>query len=300
VSRALQAGLAAAFASISFGMAVVVTRSVVGATDPVLLAFLRFLIASLLLSPALFVGAREKLHAKDLAAVACLGIIFFGLFQWFFNASLALIPASRGALWIATMPLLTFGLAGLLRIEPFTRPKLLGTVLTAIGIALALGDPGTLADGSSFRGDLLMFATACCGATYFVLSRPLLKRLPALQVTSISMISGTAFLGCLGAANGAIGIPDLSPSGWMAVAFLGTVPGAIGFGLWVWALRHSTPTRTAVFAALNPISATLLGALLLGEPLTTKFLLGFAIVLAGIMIANVRDPSQASSHRASS
>jgi len=287
MARMVQAAFAAAFASISFGASAVVTRAVIGDIDPILLAFLRFLIASLFLSPALIMGSRGQFRGRDVVAISILGIIFFGLFPWFFNAALALIPASRGAFWLATMPLLTFGLAAILRVEPFTRPKLLGTVLTAVGIALALGDPRTLAEGSSWRGDLLMLATSCCGAVYFVLSRPLLKRLPALPVTSISMITGTIFLGFLSAVNGTFGLPDLNGMGWLAVVFLGTLGGALGFGLWIWALQRSTPTRTAVFATLNPISATLLGVLLLNEPLTANFLLGFVTVLAGIVAANL-------------
>jgi drug/metabolite transporter (DMT)-like permease len=279
--------VAAAFASISFGVAVVVTRFVIGDIDPVVLAFLRFLIATLLLAPGLVLGSLRQFRLGDIVAVSGLGIVFFGLFPSFFNAGLELIPASRGALWIATMPVLTFVFGAILRVESFTRFKALGTVLTMVGIAVALGDPRPVAEESNWRGDLLLLATACCGATYFVLSRPFLKRLPALSVTLISMIAGTIFLGCISAISGTFGLPDLNDAGWLAVAFLGTFSGALGFGLWIWALQRSTPTRTAVFAALNPISATLLGALLLGEPLTARFLLGFVCVLTGIVAAHL-------------
>lgn len=292
MNKAAQATAAAACASISFGAAVVVTRAVIGNIDPILLAFMRFLIASLLLSPMLFMRPIGSFQTKDIIAISLLGIVFFGLFPWFFNAALSLIPASRGALWLATMPLLTFALAGLLRVEMFTRVKFLGTVLTGAGIALALGDPQALAQGISWRGDLLMLATACCGAAYFVLSRPFLKRFPAFQVTSFSMMAGTIFLGCLSAASGTLRVPNLNGSEWLAVMFLATLAGAMGFGLWVWALGHSTPTKTAVFVTLNPISATLLGTVFLDELLTVNFLLGFAGVLAGIVIAHL--PSRAS------
>lgn len=287
MSSMARATIAAATASILFGATVVVTRAVIGDIDPILLAFLRFLIASLLLAPGLFFGALGQFRAADFLAVSGLGIIFFGLFPWFFNAGLALIPASRGALWLATMPLLTFALAGVLLFEGFTRRKALGALLTAVGVAIALGDPRTLVESASWRGDLFLLTTAFCGALYFVLSRPLLKRLPALPVTTISMIAGTIFLGCASMIGETFRVPDLDGAGWLAVAFLGGLGGAVGFGLWVWALQRSTPTRTAVFVALNPISATLLGVLLLSEPLTASFLLGFVCVLAGIVIAHL-------------
>jgi drug/metabolite transporter (DMT)-like permease len=287
MSDALRASLAAASASIFFGASVVVTRFVVDAIDPILLAFIRFLIASLCLVPMLHLGSLGRFGARDVVAISGLGIVFFGMFPWLFNAGLALVPASRGALWLATMPLLTFVLASALRFEKVTMPKAMGTVLAAVGIALAVGDPGTPMVGPTWRGDLLMFATACCGAVYFVFSRPFLRRLPNLPVTSLSMVAGTVFLGCVSASMGTLAAPDLTGRGWLAVAFLGTFGGALGFSLWIWALQRSTPTRTAVFAPLNPIAATLLGALLLGEPLTASFLFGFVCVLAGIVTANL-------------
>jgi drug/metabolite transporter (DMT)-like permease len=287
MGKMVPAIVAAAFASISFGASAVVTRSVIHDIDPILLAFLRFLIASLLLAPGGVLGPLGRFRFGDIVAASGLGIIFFGLFPWFFNAGLALIPASRGALWLATMPVLTFGFAAILRVESFSRSKALGTVLTMVGIALALGNPRTLAEGSNFRGDLLLLATACCGAFYFVLSRPLLTRLPALSVTFISMVAGTVFLGCISAIRGTLGLSDLNRQGWLGVMFLGTCGGALGFGLWIWALQRSTPTRTAVFAALNPISATLLGAVFLSEQLAANFLLGFVCVLAGIVTAHL-------------
>ena len=73
-------------------------------------------------------------------------------------------------------------------------------------------------------------------------------------------------------------------------SFLGTLGGAVGFGLWTWALQRSTPSRVAVFLALNPITAIALGALLLGEPVTIRLLLGLAAVLAGIQLASRATP----------
>jgi drug/metabolite transporter (DMT)-like permease len=81
------------------------------------------------------------------------------------------------------------------------------------------------------------------------------------------------------------------------VLFLGTLGGAVGFGLWTWALQRSTPSRVAVFLALNPITAIALGALLLGEPVTIRLLLGLAAVLAGIQLASRVRPTWVSAAR---
>jgi drug/metabolite transporter (DMT)-like permease len=72
------------------------------------------------------------------------------------------------------------------------------------------------------------------------------------------------------------------------VLFLGVCGGALAFGLWIWALRHSTPSRVAVFLALNPITAIMLGVVLLGEPVTLRLALALVMVLAGIQLASRR------------
>ena len=70
------------------------------------------------------------------------------------------------------------------------------------------------------------------------------------------------------------------------VLFLGVLGGAAAFLLWTWALSRITPTQVAVYVNLNPIVAALLGILLLGERRSPMFALGFAAVVAGVLLVN--------------
>ena len=279
--------VAAASASVFFGASVTATRFVVAGIDPLMLALLRYVIGVLCLLPFVAVRTRAKLSSRDVCGVALLGVIFFGLFPWFFSAGLQFIPASRAAVWLAAMPFLTFALAVVLRREAFTGSKGWGIALATVGALLALGrtDLGAIGE-RAWLGDFLLFATACCGAIYFVMSRALLKRLPALLVTWLSMVAGVLFLACVAFGAERLALPRLEATGWMAVAFLGTFGAALGFYLWLWALQHLTPTTTAVFLTLNPIAATLLAVGLLGEQVGAGFLFGLTLVLFGIIVAN--------------
>ena len=280
---------AAALASIVAGASTVATRFIAQDIDPLLLSFFRFAIASLCLAPVVLLLVRERPSGGDLLIVAGLGILSFSLLPWFFSAGLQFIPAARGALWLATIPFLTFLLAAVLRYEPVTGMKLAGLTLATAGVVLALRPAPIGADmDQAWRGDLFLIAGAFCGASYTALSRPVLKRVPAILVTCFAMISGTVFLGVLSSATGVLAVPVLSGHKWLVIVFLGTVGGALMFFLWTWAVRNSTPTRTAVFLTLNPMTATLLGAVLLEEPITVPFLIGLALVLSGIIVANLR------------
>lgn len=282
---------AAACASIIFGASTVATRFIVHDIDPLLLSFVRFAIASLCLAPLVLLLVKDRPNRRDMIVVAGLGLLGFGLYPWCFSAGLQFIPAARAALWLATTPFLTFLLAAALRYEPVTGAKLLGLTLATAGVLLALGPAPSNSDSDQvWLGDLILMATALCGAGYTALSRPVLKRVPATLVTCFAMMSGTVCLCLLSWTTGSLAVPVLSPSGWLVIAFLGTLGGALSFFLWTWAVRNSTPTRTAVFLALNPMSATFLGAVLLEEPITAPFLVGLLLVLSGIIVSNSRVP----------
>jgi drug/metabolite transporter (DMT)-like permease len=295
LSEPVRTGLAAAIASMCFGASVVATRFAVAETTPITLAFLRYLIGSAVLLPIMWQVVRTPMPTRDRLAIGALGTIFFGVFPWTFSASLTYSPSSRVAVVLATLPLVTLLVSRLRGYDRITPNKLIGQLLAFAGLVFALR-PGNAAaantSSSVWIGDLLAFTTTLCGAFYNVFSRPYLKRYPPIQVTTLSMYGGLLFLAVVAAFNGAFAsVPTFSTTGWIAVLFLGTMGGAFGFGMWIWALQRSTPSRVAVFIALNPMTAIALGVLLLNEPVTTSFLIGFALVVAGIVIAN-RGPSE--------
>ena len=289
-NESVRTALAAATASMCFGASVVATRFAVAETKPVSLAFLRYSIACLLLLPIMWQTVRARMPCRDVLAIGLLGAIFFGVFPWTFSASLTHSPSARVAVELATMPLLTLLISRLRGYDRITAPKLAGQLLAFVGLVIALRPSAAHAVNPSstvWMGDVLAGTTALCGAIYNVFSRPYLKRYPPLRVTTLSMYAGLLFLAPIAAANGVFSAPPVfSYTGWLALIFLGTLGGAFGFALWIWALQRSTPSRVAVFIALNPMTAITLGVLLLHEPVNTTFLIGFAFVIAGIVLAN--------------
>jgi drug/metabolite transporter (DMT)-like permease len=60
---------------------------------------------------------------------------------------------------------------------------------------------------------------------------------------------------------------------------------AVTFVLWAVALTRTTPTRVAMSVPINPVTASLVGALLIGESLGWNLIVGLATVFLGIWIA---------------
>lgn len=287
------AAWAAAVASVLFGASVVVTRYVVPQTTPVVLAFLRYVLATICLLAVLQRAAFPVMPWRDRVQVTLLGVLFFGVFPWSFSAALTHLPSAPVALVVATMPLVTLGLSVWRGVEPWRARAALGQGLAFVGLLMALWpSPGADAvrpAADAWLGYVEISITVLCGATYNVWSRPLLRQYDAMAVSAQSMLAGAVALAPLAVVEGLFArVGQVTPLGWAAVLFLGVCGGALAFGLWIWALRHSTPSRVAVFLALNPITAIVLGVALLGEPVTLRLALALVTVLAGIQLATRR------------
>ena len=279
--------LAAALSSLLGGSAVATTRLVIGAIDPLTLAALRYGIGVACLAAIVRLAQLRAIAAADRWRIALLGVLFFAVFPVLFNAALVYTTAARGALALATLPLLTLVVAAIARAETLTARKLAGVGLAIGGVALALaGDLGGVP--GAWRGDAVMVATALTGAVFNVASRPYLRRYPALPFTTAAMAAGVAALLVVTAPSVAAHGLVLGGVQVAAVAYLGVVCAALVFWLWSVGLEHTTPTRVAVTITLNPVSAMVLGAAMLGEPVTPVLLGGLAAVIGGIVLTTWR------------
>ena len=268
------------------GTAAAITRYLVGNADPITLAILRWGIGfACLLPTALFLGVRWP-PRHDWAAVAVLGLCFFGLFFVLYNIAIGFTTAARASLALATLPLHTMVVGALLGIEPLTLRKSTGVGVAVLGVIAALASGLSSAPLGAWRGELIMTAAVLCMAFYNVWSRPFIQRSSALGFLTVGMGAGAAALILVGSLTGSVAV--LSSFGahqWIAGVYLGVGGGALAFILWVMALERATPTRVASTMTVNPIAAGLLATQLVGEPITANLVAGLAAVFVGIWIA---------------
>ena len=289
----LGANVAAAFAAILFGASVVAVRIAVRDVPPLTLAFLRFGQGAVVLFVALTAFKRDLLavQRRDFPFLALLGALLFTIFPYTFNAGLRYNAASRAALILATMPLMTVVISRLVSRERLTTRQVGGVLTSIAGVAIVLADHGGASVGS-VKGDLLLLTTALCGAIYNVLVKSVLTRYAGITVTFYAMLFGSLFLAPASFAESGLRIAQLSGRTVAMVVFLGVFGGALGFSLWTSALKQLSPTQVAVYINLNPVAATLLAATILHERLSGYFALGFVAVIAGVTIVNHRPASR--------
>jgi len=91
------------------------------------------------------------------------------------------------------------------------------------------------------------------------------------------------------AARGALALSTLPL--W-TMGYLGAFGGAAAFFLWVLALRMTTPTRVASTMTVNPVAASLLAVILVGEPVGWNLVVGLVAVALGIWVAATSAPAR--------
>ena len=288
LERRERIGIAAGIASSAMGgMAAAVTRYAVTSIDPVWISTFRFGIGFLLLLPFALATRSRWPRGADLIATAALGVLFYGAYFVAYARALTFTTAARGSLGIATLPVLTMLVAAALGKERLTLRKSLG-VLTALGgVAISLMTSLSGAPAGAWKGDTMMIAAMLSMSIYTIYSRALMARSSALGYACAGMAAGATLNAAVAASNnGWAVLHTMGASQWAAALFLGVVPGALGFYLWVFAVQRTTPTRAAATITISPISAGALAALLVSESFGLGLMIGALAVAAGIWVAS--------------
>jgi len=276
----------AALSSMLGGSSAVAIRFVIDASDPISIAFLRCAGAGVAMAVVMYAATNARVLRHDLAPVAALGVLMFGGFGYLFSAGLAYVPAARGALVVAAMPILVLVLATALGRERMTLAKAAGAALGFAGVFVALGERAT-AGPEAWRGDLLLLGAALAGSFHAVFSVPYLRRNAALPVMVVQLFAGSAALAILLVARGdpLAGLVHFAPNQWFAVFWIMFVGGMASFYMWFWALERVPASAVALTISLNPVAAAAGGAVLLGEAITLNLLLGLVAIAGGLAVA---------------
>ncbi len=258
--------------------------------DPIVLATLRYLLAGLLLSPALAAAPLRRLWAPDTRRpILWAGTVVLPLQNVLFLLGLELTLASDASLIAAAGPAITALLARAALKERLTINKVLGISLSFAGVATLIGLPALAGGEMRLVGDLLVLGSTTCWSAYTVLSWLALRRSVPLQVTAATSLLASLVLLPLGAtAWFRMGPGALEPSSLALAAYLALAANVLATLWWVKGVSAIGAGRASIFANLVPLATTALSALLLGEHLSPTLGLSALLVIGGVWLTNLK------------
>ncbi|TNF59431.1 MAG: DMT family transporter [Rhodobacteraceae bacterium] len=276
--RAIAMGLAFA---LMWSSAFASARIIVADASPLFSLALRFLISGILgVGIAWAIGQTWRLTRAQWRATILFGICQNALYLGLNFVAMQTVEAGLAAIIASTMPLLVALASWLIFREKLGALGIAGLAAGFVGVALIMGtrleagvDPHGVA--LCLIGVLaLTFATlALRGAT---------SGGNFLMVVGLQMLVGAAVLFVVALA---IETPRVEPSWTLLLAFLYTtlVPGLAATLVWFLLVNRIGAIRAATFHFLNPFFGVSIAALLLGEALGPRDILGVAIITAGIL-----------------
>jgi drug/metabolite transporter (DMT)-like permease len=221
----------------------------------------------------------------EIKRLLVLGFLGHGVYQMLFIYGIARTRAGTAALVISSSPAIIAIVMRIFRNERLAPRAVIGIVLSIAGILVVMAGSTREAHGSaSLVGDLMILAAVCCWAFYSLWLKPL-THLGGTQLAAWTLLGGAAPLAILASPSmlrtdfGAI-----VPLTWAAIAYSGLLSMGLAYLWWYRGVRVIGPTRTAMFANLQPIIAVLVSWPLLGETPTAWQGVGALGVMAGLWL----------------
>jgi drug/metabolite transporter (DMT)-like permease len=281
--------LALLFVQITFGGFSVFGKYVLAYLQPLTVAALRVSFAAPLLLLISLRVDRFRPSGRDFITLAILG--FFGVFlnQVLFIIGLDYTTATNASILMPSIPVFTVAVAMAMGVERITWRRSAGIGLAVAGALIMLRVTRFSFGEDLVIGNVLILVNCLSYSIFLVLARPALLRIPALTVTAWTFASGA--VGVL-----LVSLPSLSLASfislpvlaWLGIAYIVVFPTVINYLLSTWAVKRSSPTLVAAYTTVQPVVATLLALAFLGEDLGIREILGFLLIVGGLLWITAR------------
>ena len=291
MSLTLKTYLKLLFAMLVWGGTFTSARILGSELDPTISAFLRFLLASIMLLGLLYYkeGHLPRLTFKQFAYVLGMGLTGIAMYNLFFFYGLARTEASRGSLITSINPLLTALGAAIIFKEKFTLLRIVGFILCVIGgvLIISKGDVASLLNKGVESGDLAFLGCATSWAAY-----TLLGRFVGSQLSSLTAITYASTLGMMvlfaSTFNNSLwnAVTTLSLNAGINLLFLSLLATVIGFVWFQDGVKHLGAAKAAVFIYFMPVSAVFWAWLILDEKITLILVIGALLIITGVSLVN--------------
>jgi drug/metabolite transporter (DMT)-like permease len=253
--------------------------------------FLAFTIVFLLF----FKKGAFKIEKEDLPKFILAGLLgaFFNVA--FFLYGIKLTSASDAQAIFTIGPVVNAVFAHFILKEKIRTVQLTGVVIGFMG-ALVIGGKDFLTTGTfqigSLWGDLLILMASISWVGYIIVSKELSHRYSAISITSYSfLVASIAFfpLAVIENLNGFAWINTVGFAGFFGIFYQGIFASVLAFLAYQTGLKMTSAFLAGVVLYLNPVVTTIFAVPILGEKISTPFIIGAGLIIIGSIVATQYD-----------
>ncbi|MCC8365411.1 DMT family transporter [Xenorhabdus sp. PB61.4] len=264
----------------------VVSKSAATSIEPGAIAFYRWFVAFLILTPFILLPVLKQWktiipHWWKLLILGFLGMV---LNQSLIYYAAHTVSATLIGILTSLIPLLTIILSiFILRITP-TVGIILGSTFSLFGLIwlVGKGEPSTLLKNGLGIGDVMMFIASAAYALYGVLTKRWAIPLPNWQALYIQIGFGVLLLSPNFMMTEDVRLTNDNIS---LVLFAGIPASIIAPYVWIQGVSRLGANMTSIFMNLAPVFTAIIAIVVLHDKMHSYHLIGGGIVLAGVMIA---------------
>jgi drug/metabolite transporter (DMT)-like permease len=255
--------------------------------DAFTLATFRIDLAALVILPFYLLRRnRAALRARDIGTLSFLGL-FLVINQVFFTVGLAYTTSGHSAMILATGPIIVLLFARALRLEALTPGKILGMAIAFTGVAILATEQGlNFSHSSTLVGDLITLIGTTSFSIYAVLGKKFARQYDSVSMNTFNLLAGALLLLPLSIRQAVrLDWGSVGWAGWAGLVYMAALSSVAAYTLFYWVLRYMEASRVAAVNYLQPIGAIIVAAAFLGETPTRNLLLGGALILLGVYLA---------------
>jgi drug/metabolite transporter (DMT)-like permease len=264
----------------------VVNKLAVGVIFPAEIGFYRWVLAGILFTPFMLkpVLANWATIKPNLGKIFILGVLGMAVYQSLAYFAATLTSATNMGIILSLMPMMALTLSITSLGNRLTAGALVGAVLSFGGVLVVIsaGNLSTLIEQGVNMGDAMMLVATLAYAVYSTLLKKWQLRMPPLQLLYLQVLVAIIVLLPLFVLSPKAG---LSPSNIPLILYACIPTSMLAPLMWMHAISRLGPSRTTLFFNLLPIVTALIAAAVLGERLALYHLLGGALTLGGVVLA---------------